>query len=745
MAATGASNIKVGSAFIEIHPQIAQGSASQLGQQLGGAVNGQQVGAQVGSQVAAGVGQGINSNGGAVSNAFKSLGSSVATVGLAVGSIAGGIAAISIKGGISRALNIEDAKSSLEGLGHSTEAVAGIMDSALQSVKGTSFGLDEAAKVAASSVAAGIKPGEDLTRMLKLVADSATIAGTDMGSMGDIFNKVAATGKLQGGVINQLGSAGIPVLQMVAKEMGVTTEAASKMAGKNQISFETFANAMQNGLGGAALTAGDTFRGSLSNIGAAMSRFGAVVATPFLTTIKGVFDFLIPVIDGFTTRIKPVMEELGFGFSQTVPRGVRIMVESFEKFMAFIPGAVSSFQSMFPTFEKIKSLALPVAGFFLALSSGFLSTLPIIGPFISAMNPIVGLVLGLLAASPELRTALVGVFQALIPVFQSLVIAMGPLMVVFSQIITFAASFAAFIIEQLTPAIPILLPLILAVVGAVKLWTLAQVGLNIAMSLNPVGLLITMIVGLVFAFMYAYEKVGWFRDGVNGALGAIGGFFAGLVEWVVNVGLPAFGGFFVAIYEGAVVAGQGMEGFFKDTQKNLGDFSTDANNNTQKAFTSVGNWFTDLGNNVQNVFSGIANWIMGTLRGAAGHINSFIRDVQNNINGLLRSVNSLGFNIGNFRVGTNFGMVQLPQIQKFATGGTVAPTNGGTLGVIGEAGRFETIVDTASLNRRNALLERMANTDTNRGGDTTTVKVEGYNKSPHELAYSIDRIKKWEK
>jgi phage-related protein len=307
------------------------------------------------------------------------------------------------------------------------------------------------------------------------------------------------------------------------------------------------------------------------------------------------------------------------------------------------------------------------------------------------------------------------------------------------------ASFAAYIIEQLTPAIPILLPLILAVVAGLKLWTIAQVALNFAMNLSPVGLAITMIAGLIFAFMYAYEKIGWFRDGVNGAMSSIGGFFAGIVDWIVNVGLPAFGGFFVAIYEGSITAGQGMHGFWQDTNKNLNDFSTDAANNTQKTFNDIGNWFINLGANIQNAFVGVGDWIMGAVRNAAGHINSFIRDVQRNVNSLLKGINSVGFNIGNFRVGTNFGMVSLPQIQQFGKGGTVAPTSGGTLGVIGEAGRYETIVDTASLNRRNALLERMANTDTNRGGDTTTVQVEGYNQSPHELAYSIDRIKKWNK
>ena len=75
----------------------------------------------------------------------------------------------------------------MQGLGHSAEEVDKIMENSLASVKGTAYGLDEAATVAASAVAAGVKPGEDLERTLKLVGDAATISGRDMNSMGAIF------------------------------------------------------------------------------------------------------------------------------------------------------------------------------------------------------------------------------------------------------------------------------------------------------------------------------------------------------------------------------------------------------------------------------------------------------------------------------------------------------------------------------------------------------------------------------
>ncbi|QPZ39529.1 phage tail protein [Paramicrobacterium chengjingii] len=220
---------------------------------------------------------------------------------VAGGAALAGIGTALIKG-FGRLTAIDAAKKKLEGLGHSGKTVSQIMSNANKSVKGTAFGLDEAATTAAGAVASGVKPGKDLERTLSLVADAATIAGTDMGSMGSIFNKVAASGKLQGDVIAQLQDAGVPVLQFVAKEMGVTAEEASKMASKGEVSFDTFRNAMESGLGGAAQKSGETFKGAWANAMAAVGRVGANLLSGIFPQVKdglgGLTDALVPVEAG---------------------------------------------------------------------------------------------------------------------------------------------------------------------------------------------------------------------------------------------------------------------------------------------------------------------------------------------------------------------------------------------------------------------------------------------------------------
>src|SRR5690606_36635465 len=100
-----------------------------------------------------------------------------------VGAVATTVAGLAVKGGISRALNIEDAQAKLRGLGHDTKSVERIMENSLASVKGTAFGLDAAATTAAAAVASGIQPGKELERYLRLTADAATIAGVWMEEM----------------------------------------------------------------------------------------------------------------------------------------------------------------------------------------------------------------------------------------------------------------------------------------------------------------------------------------------------------------------------------------------------------------------------------------------------------------------------------------------------------------------------------------------------------------------------------
>ena len=151
-----------------------------------------------------------------------------------LGRVAGAAAALAgpavvVQKGWARLTSIDEAQAKLGALGNSAEDIEVIMDNAMESVKGTSFGFGDAAGQAATLVAAGIEPGEELGRVLGLVSDSAAVAGVDLNEMGSIFGKVAAGGKLQGEELAQLLDRQIGLLPVLADQYGVTTDEMKKM------------------------------------------------------------------------------------------------------------------------------------------------------------------------------------------------------------------------------------------------------------------------------------------------------------------------------------------------------------------------------------------------------------------------------------------------------------------------------------------------------------------------------------
>lgn len=249
----------------------------------------------------------------------------------AIATIAGGITALAAKGGFTRALNIENAQAKLKGLGHDSASVTEIMNDALASVKGTAFGLGDAATVAASLSASGVKEGGELTQVLKTVADTAQISGRSLTDIGTIFGSVAARGKLQGDDMLQLMSSGIPVLQMLGKHLNKTSAEVSDMVSDGKIDFQTFADAMQEGLGGAAQSAGTTFAGALANVKAALSRLGETAATPVLNGLRGLFNQAIPLIDSFTAAVKPTLEKVGAGLQKGLEQAIPTVTAFFDR------------------------------------------------------------------------------------------------------------------------------------------------------------------------------------------------------------------------------------------------------------------------------------------------------------------------------------------------------------------------------------------------------------------------------
>ncbi|MFR0558089.1 tape measure protein [Pseudoscardovia radai] len=307
---------QVAQAYVQVVPSL-KGIRNALTQGLGGEVSkaGDTAGKTLGEHLTGGLSGALKGVGGVVGKAMGAVAHAGKAGAVAIGGMATAVTGLAATGGVTRALQIEGAQAKLTGLGHSTEEVAGIMSDAMASVKGTAYGLGDAASVAATMVASGIKPGQQLSSVLKTIGDTATISGRSFQDVGAIFSSVAARGKLQGDDMLQLTSAGVPVLQALSKQLGKSTEDVSDMVSHGEIDFQTFADAMQASLGGSALASGQTFSGALDNVKAALSRLGAAAATPALAALKTVFNAAIPAVDGLTASLQPVIDQLGGAFT----------------------------------------------------------------------------------------------------------------------------------------------------------------------------------------------------------------------------------------------------------------------------------------------------------------------------------------------------------------------------------------------------------------------------------------------
>jgi tape measure domain-containing protein len=261
------------------------------------------------------------------------------TVG-AVGAIGATLGALTLKGGFERAMNIEEAQAKLKGIGKSAQDVTEIMKNAVAAVTGTSFGLGEAATIAASAVAAGVKPGQELEKYLRLTANAAALTGREIGDMGSVLNKVTTRGKASTEEINQLNEAGIPILVNLAKHYKVSTEAMSDMVTKGKVDAKTFQLVLTETVGNAAEEMGKTVGGSFKNMRTAMSRLGETFLSGAFTAIPALLQAISRAFDALKPAAKSAGASFGAFATNVVQNLVRLidnrLVPAFAAFGAWL-------------------------------------------------------------------------------------------------------------------------------------------------------------------------------------------------------------------------------------------------------------------------------------------------------------------------------------------------------------------------------------------------------------------------
>ncbi|UOQ57248.1 tape measure protein [Leucobacter allii] len=510
---------------------------------------------------------------------FSKVGTGIKRVGLGVAALVGTVGTLAVGGGISRALNIEDAQAKLKGLGHDTKSVEAIMTNALASVKGTAFGLDAAATTAASAVASGIKPGQELERYLRLTADAATIAGISMEEMGSIINKVQAKGVAQMDDLNRLTERGVPILQMLADEYGVTADEMSSMVSRGEVDAERFRKALEDNVSGAALASGDTTRGAFANMMAALSRLGLVFVEDALGGAKQFFNEMTVIFDGLGERFGPWVDDIKSklsGMFEIEGMGDRFL-EGFDRLVdAISNGPVPQLlEALSPLLPVVADAAALIGG---ALGDAFYE----IGEALAPVLPLI---------AEDLANALVEI----IPPLADLLVALLPLVGPLAEILAAVAPIVTQLVDFLLPAIEWLVDLLSD-----------QIGLDLLAS----------------GFRDGKVSAEEFVDGIV----AIGGPIANFIIWLLQTGVQ-LSNFVKDVVLGAATIWAAIRNAFS----NVMSFAS-------TAWSVVSSVVSSAVGTMISVVQGLPGQIMGALSGAATWLVQTGRDI---IQGLINGVASM--------------------------------------------------------------------------------------------------------
>ena len=231
-------------------------------------------------------------------------------------------------GGWNRALNIENAKFQIQGLGHEWEEVATQINYA---VSGTAYGLDAAATAASQLMASGVefrKWGseaemaaagyDEMATSLRAISGVAAMTNSSYEDISRIFTTIAGNGRVMGEQLNQISSRGLNAASTLANylnkvDAGVNhTEADIRdLVSEGKIDFATFAAAMDDAFGEHAKDANKTMTGALSNIKAALSKIGEIFTTPVIQNAPVPLNAIREAFNQIKEALKPLGDTWG--------------------------------------------------------------------------------------------------------------------------------------------------------------------------------------------------------------------------------------------------------------------------------------------------------------------------------------------------------------------------------------------------------------------------------------------------
>lgn len=598
------------------------------------------------------------------------------------------LAGLTLAKGFARLTSIDEAKAKLSALGHDAQGVNTIMDSALQSVKGTAFGMAEAATTAATACAAGIQPGQELTKYLSTTASTAALAGTSMGEMGAIFNKVQTSQRAYTEELNQLADRGIPIYQWLADACGTSIEEVRKMASEGKISAEMFQSAIEQHVGDAAKTIGEgSFNGAIKNIWASIGRIGA----NFLDAGgKG---------EGFFSKVKPLLgnlqdylatledkaADLGVKFGESFQRIVDKVVDLKGKWDGLSDGA----KGFLKTGVKIGAIGTVGMGPVLKTTPtvvDLFGKLSLKGKIIAGViGAVIAVFTAMYATNEKFRDAvnkLLGVFQQFSPILEMVGTILSTVFAAALDIVTPIIELIAQVLAQIVPLImelvtPItelvqmlvgsIVPVITEIIGKVSeiisaimpsLISIIESVIGVIKAIFPIvktviDIVIGVIKGVMDVVLPIIDFIAGIISDIMGIIQPIIEFIAGVIKAIIDNIQPIietvssiFGKVFDAIktaFSKSVDAVKTAFGVIKSVVSPIVGFFSGVFKavwGVIKGVTStIGDAFSALFSGIKSAWSGLKGFVGGVAKGISRAFDGLVKIVKGLINGVIGGIN----------------------------------------------------------------------------------------------------------
>lgn len=217
--------------------------------------------------------------------------------------------------------------------------------------------------------------------------------------------------------------------------------------------------------------------------------------------------------------------------------------------------------------------------------------------------------------------------------------------------------------------------------NAVKMFSAAQAAMNAVLNANPIGIVITLIAGLVAGIMILWNNCEGFREAVTNIFGFLSEFLGGIIEGIklafenawaaIQAVWSTVAGFFSGIWDGIKTAFSAVGDFFSGIFGGAWDA-------IKEVFSGIGSWFEERWKDIKKVFAGIKGFFTTVFEGARDAIrtiwNAVTSIVKTPVNALIGLLNIFIRGLNKIKVpdwvpGIGGYGIHIPEIPELAEGG----------------------------------------------------------------------------